>query len=185
MHADVCAVIADLVENAIGAGARGIVLTVATAGRRLDVCVADDGPGMTPERLASLKNPFASEGVKHPGRPVALGIPFLAQMAEATGGACDIVSEPGTGTSVRFEVDLGHVDAPAFGDLAGTLALLMNFDGEYELSLLRRHGARRYAVSRGELIEALGGGAGGWNDAQGLALMRDYLRGLEEDATAA
>lgn len=59
--------------------------------------VRDDGPGMDEATLARAFEPFFS--TKFPGR--GLGLPVVLGVVRGHGGALDIQSEPGKGTTVR------------------------------------------------------------------------------------
>jgi len=68
------------------AGARSIVIALATSGQRLELVVRDDGRGFDPAT-----------------RPVvALGLASMEERALALGGQLDIRSVPGTGTTVTL-----------------------------------------------------------------------------------
>lgn len=175
MHATVCDMITDLVQNALEAGAGRVVLEVDTRGGRVSVRVSDDGKGMDAETLGRVSDPFFSEPGKHAGRRAGLGIPLMLQTASACGGGARIESAPGRGTEVSFRLDAGHVDTPPLGDLPGTALGLMAFPGDYELELTRRAPGGGYSVSRRELAAALGGLAGPGE----LVLARDFLRSQE------
>ena len=181
MHATVCDYIADLVHNAVEAGATQVGLEIETQAERVAVTVADNGCGMDAERLQRAADPFFSGPGKHDRRRVGLGLPLLRQAAEATRGAMEVRSTPGQGTTVAFRFDAQHVDAPPLGDLAGTLLTLMALPGGYELAVHRRTPAGDYAVARRELQETLGD----MENAMNLALARQYLAGLEQDLEGA
>lgn len=78
--------------------------------------VSDEGPGIAPEDLAHLFEPFyradaSRERVHAEGEPTAsgagLGLSIVAAIAEAHGGGASVSSEPGNGTivSVRLPVE--------------------------------------------------------------------------------
>lgn len=177
MHATVCDIIADLVQNAIEAKAKRVELSVATSPEKIEVAVRDNGKGMDAATLKRAVEPFYTEPGKHDKRKVGLGLPFLYQTAEQAGGAVDIKSEPGVGTRVHFTLDARNWDVPPMGDLPETVLELMAFGEGYDLSLERSTPTDRYTVSKGELAEALGG----LKDAGTLGLARDYLKSQEEN----
>jgi hypothetical protein len=175
VHASVCDTIADLVQNAIEAGASRVELDVFTGPDRIEVRVADNGKGMDEATVARAVEPFYSEAGKHDRRRVGLGLPLLCQTAEAVGGAVDIHSTLGEGTAVRFTLDAKHIDTPPLGDLPSTVLGLMAFEGAYELALTRKTPADGYSVSRRELADALGN----LREAASLALAKAYLESQE------
>lgn len=85
--------------NALPAGGR-LTLSVRTAGRQLALCVVDDGPGMSPELLARLGQPFASEAAGGTG----LGVMLAQSVARQHGGALRFESNLGAGTRALLEL---------------------------------------------------------------------------------
>jgi hypothetical protein len=152
-----------------------VCLTLEETPERLLVRVVDNGSGMTPETLERALDPFYTDGKKHVRR-VGLGLPFLQQLAEDTGGSLRIDTRLGEGTTVEAELDPRHVDVPPVEAWSATLLGLMSFGGDYELRVERRGGTGTYTVSRRALIEALGD----WGCAGALGLARRYLEELEQ-----
>ena len=87
----------DIAQNSIAAGARHVDLTVEEHGGLLQLTVADDGRGMSPEFLANVTDPFTTTRTT---RKVGLGLPLLRLAAEQTGGGPRGESQVGVGTSV-------------------------------------------------------------------------------------
>jgi NADH:ubiquinone oxidoreductase subunit E len=116
--------ILDIAENSIEAGARRIVIRIEERPRldRLTLEIADDGRGMNDELLARAKDPFVTTKT---GRRIGLGLPLLAQAAEAAGGALSIASRPGRSTRVQATFRLSHIDRKPLGDIAQTMAVLI------------------------------------------------------------
>ena len=146
--------------------------------------VRDNGKGMTAEELSRALDPFVTDGVKHPHRKVGLGLPFLIQTAEQSGGGWDVQSEKGKGTTATAWFDTGNVDTPPVGDLPGMFRSILMFDGPDEVVIRRqREGtlpggtALDYEVRKSELVEALGG----LEDAGSLAMLGQYLHSQEEN----
>ena len=177
MHATICDMITDLVQNAIEADATEIKLTVEETENRLEVRLEDNGKGMDAATLEKAKDPFFTDGQKHVHRKVGLGLPFLFQTAEATGGQANIESEKGVGTVVAFELDKKNVDLPVFGNFAQTAVALMAYGFGGNLKIERRVNQKRYAGDKNELIEVLGG----LDDPDGLVLLRAFFEANEED----
>lgn len=177
MHPTHCDTLLDIVQNAFESGATEVRLDLARRGSRLEAEVRDNGGGMDAETLEKALDPFWTDGAKHPGRKVGLGLPFLKQAAEQCGGEFAIESAPGRGTTVRFAFDRTHVDAPPMGDVAGTLAALMAWPGERELAVRREEDGRAYEVRRTELAAALGG----LQAAGALALMKEFILSNERE----
>jgi len=177
VHATVCDIIADLVQNSIEAGASQVTLEVSTDPERIGVCIVDNGKGMDEITLKRAMEPFYSEAGKHDHRRVGLGLPFLIQTAEAAGGAVSIQSTPGRGTTVRFHLDAKHWDTPPMGSLAQTVLGLMTFGNTTNLILTRKTPAGSYEISRNDLIDALGN----LEESGALILAKEYLESQEND----
>lgn len=177
MHATICDLIADLVQNSIEAEATEIRLRMEETDRAINIVITDNGKGMSAETLEQAKDPFWSDGRKHPHRAVGLGLPFLFQTAEMTGGCAQIESEEGIGTTVTLRLDPAHVDLPMTGNFVTTAVTLMAYSHEGDLHIERCVNGKRYSVSRRDLKNAMGE----LNDAEGLALMREFMQGREEE----
>ena len=145
--------ILDIAQNSISAGARALDLTLAEENGWLTITVADDGRGMSPEFLATVTDPFTTTRTT---RKVGLGLPLYRMAAEQTGGSLDIQSTLGKGTTVTAVFHRRHLDCPPLGDLAGTVALLIQ--GSPELDLHYRHTTPRGTaeLSTGALRGILG-----------------------------
>ncbi|MCL1993424.1 MAG: sensor histidine kinase [Spirochaetes bacterium] len=150
MHFTLADLVTDITQNAAEAGCRLLEVEVAQGGGSFRFHVKDDGVGMSAERLLSAACPFVTDGVKHPGRKVGLGLAFLAQTAEQTGGVWELKSEEGKGTLVSGSFDTGHWDTPPAGDMPFTLASVMMFPQPKDIRIVWKLGggaARRGAKS--------------------------------------
>lgn len=179
MHASVCDLLADLVQNAIEAGASQVTVEVDTDRDAVRVTVTDNGKGMDQTTMARAMDPFYSEAGKHDRRRVGLGLPFLRQTVDAVGGTLTMRSEPGQGTVIRFVLDARHLDMPPMGDLPGTLLGLMTFPGAWDLTVIRKTPSDGYTVAKSGLREALGD----LERAENLALARTFLTNQEQTLT--
>lgn len=183
MHATLCDFVLDIAQNSHEAGAARIRIDFDETEDELSVTVEDDGSGMTEEELARALDPFYTDGRKHARRRVGLGIPFLVQALEMTGGRRELASEKGKGTRFSFAFRLDHVDTPPLGDPAALFLAALTMDGDYELEIRRTRAVRAgggtepldYRLSRSELREA----AGGLNDARAITLVRAFLLSQE------
>jgi hypothetical protein len=120
------------------------------------VVLKDNGKGMDRTTLNRALDPFYTDGVKHPGRRVGLGLPFLRHMVESVGGSFNLESVPGEGTVVKFSFPSDHLDAPPSDGMAEVLQRLFCFDGDYELNVVRRRMDAGYTLHRSELRDVLG-----------------------------
>lgn len=150
----------DIMVNAVEAGASRVEVSVEedAAADRLVIEVRDNGRGMAPELAAAVLNPFVTTRTT---RHVGLGLPLLAQAAEATGGALRIASEPGKGTTVRAEFGLAHWDRAPLGDLPGALLALLLSGGEgsaktLDLLYVHRVDGREFRFDTAEVRQVIG-----------------------------
>jgi signal transduction histidine kinase len=92
--------ILNLVLNALQATPSGGHVVVRTSGddTRLVIAVSDDGEGMTPETLEKSFTPFFTTREQGTG----LGLPLVGRIVEQHGGAVQILSTPGAGTTVTM-----------------------------------------------------------------------------------
>ena len=124
--------ILDVVENSIRAraGRVSIRLEENRPDGLLFLEIDDDGEGMDEETKAACLDPFfTTKG----GKGVGLGLAFLAQSAEETGGCLSIESARGKGTKVRATYHMGHIDLRPLGDVEGTIRCLKATHPEIDL----------------------------------------------------
>jgi two-component system sensor histidine kinase RegB len=95
-------VAANLLRNALAAGDGDVGLSIETGPAGLRVEVRDDGPGMAPEVLTRVGEPFFS--TKAPGSGLGLGVFIARSLCEQMGGRLTLESSPGRGTTARVEV---------------------------------------------------------------------------------
>ncbi len=98
-------VLINLVENALdalgdAAGRRRLALAVATSNGTATLRVADSGPGVPPDALPHLFEPFFS--LKPTG--TGLGLAIAKRTVEAHGG--NIAARPAGDTGLRFDIEL-------------------------------------------------------------------------------
>ena len=175
MHWTLADLVTDITQNAVEAGSDTVELEVSQSDKEFRFLIKDNGKGMTEEELKRALDPFVTDGIKHPNRKVGLGLPFLAQTAEQSGGGWDIKSEKGKGTTVSAWFDAGNVDTPPLGDIPGMFRTILMFDSKAEIIIRRKLNDEEYEVCKTELAEALGG----LEDAGSLVLLDQYLRSLE------
>lgn len=120
---DVSLHVLDIVENALRAGAKNVLVRLAQEkdANRLVLEVTDDGAGMNEETRSKSLDPFFTT---QRGKRVGLGLPFLAQAAEEAGGKLEVRSAPGKGTTVRATFELSHIDRKPLGNLEETMRCL-------------------------------------------------------------
>jgi len=83
-------------------------ISVSRAGGHAEVRVADNGPGIQPENLPGIFQPFVSTK----GKGMGLGLAICREIVEGHGGRVEVESVPGQGTTFLVSLPL-HADAPA------------------------------------------------------------------------
>jgi nitrogen fixation/metabolism regulation signal transduction histidine kinase len=94
----------NLVQNgleAIGPGGR-VEVSARVDGAELELAVADDGPGMTPERKAGLFVP----GLTTKAHGSGLGLVIVQRIVNGHGGSIAVETAPGRGTTFRVRLRL-------------------------------------------------------------------------------
>ncbi len=177
MHATICDMITDLVQNSIEANATEIKLTIEETEKILNVMIIDNGKGMSAAVLEKARDPFYTDGQKHRHRQIGMGLPFLFQTAEMTEGTAAIDSVEAVGTTVSFSFDRTHLDLPVFGNFPLTAVSLMSYGTTSNLKIEHRVNGKSYRVSKAELIDVLGD----LNDTESLILLRQFIEGNEEE----
>jgi len=100
-------VLLNLLSNAIKYNRDGGEVRVASATRdgRVRLSVTDDGPGIAPELMDRLFEPFERLGAERSGvEGTGLGLALSKGMVQAMGGTIIADSEPGVGTSMTVEL---------------------------------------------------------------------------------
>jgi len=89
-------------------------------------------------------------------RSIGLGLPMLAQAAEATGGRFAIESKSGEGTRVVAEFKLSHIDRQPLGNIASTLVTLVAGNPDVDFIYRHRHDDREYIFDTGIVKKEIG-----------------------------
>jgi len=98
----------NLLRNAFEASDGAVALAVEAGKPGLSMTVHDAGPGMPPDVLARVGEPFFS--TKAPGQGLGLGVFIARTLSEQMGGRLRIESRPGHGT--RAQVEIGDCARP-------------------------------------------------------------------------
>jgi hypothetical protein len=219
VHFSLSDLAADIAQNGAESGASLLTLEIREtvgpggalgAGGRAEFrfIIRDNGKGMNAAALERAMDPFVTDGVKHPGRKVGLGIPFLIQTAEQSGGGWEISTakdgcEPafrsggtglagnsgdeGLGTTVEAWFDLANVDSPPVGDIPGLFRTVLMFTGPQEIVLKRSRVSAGGVSTHGMEADLdyevkkteLTEALGDLEDVSSLVLLGKYLRSLE------
>jgi hypothetical protein len=191
LHFTLADLVTDIAQNATESGADLVELEIketekgANGRSEFRFTVKDNGKGMSQDDLKRAQDPFVTDGIKHPNRKVGLGVPFLIQTAEQSGGGwkMDSVQSDGTSASHGTEVcawfDVSNVDTPPVGDLSGLFRTVLLFPGPAEgvIRRLRDDEESSYEVRKTELAEVLGD----LEDTQSMILLDQYLRSMETE----
>lgn len=146
--------ITDIAANSIRAGATEILLTITECPDSIEICIKDDGCGMDAGTLERVTNPFYTTRTT---RKVGLGLPFLIQNAEQTGGNVSITSELGKGTTVAARFVANSIDCPPWGDLPATVAMLITGNPDVNVCFNYQSGEKTFDLSTNDIKEALDG----------------------------
>ena len=140
----------DVAMNSVVAGAKLVEITIAIdeAAKRMALTIADDGCGMSSEVLAKAVDPFYTSRTT---RDVGFGLSFLKMAAEAAGGTFCITSAAGAGTTVNATFTLGHIDLMPLGDMAGTMATLIQGSPDIDFVYTIKAGDDEFVLDTREL----------------------------------
>ena len=182
MHAAICDFLTDCLQNSVEANSNHIKLLYEKKGNILNIIIEDNGKGMTKEQLEKAGDPFYTDGTKHTGRKIGLGIPFLLHSLNLSKGKFDIKSEKGAGTKLEFSFDTSNIDTPPEGDISFAVLQGMMFDANYELEFIRTYSLDgitkgQYIIKRSELLDTLGD----IRTAESVNLARHYFMSQEEN----
>lgn len=147
--------ILDITQNSLSADASFIRIEVDTETKEnmLKIIIEDNGRGMTQEMVDSVTDPFYTTRTT---REVGLGIPFLKQAAEATGGFCSITSAPGKGTCVEALFFTDNIDCMPLGDVNATIHTLITMNGAVDFYYERKADGSSFVLDTREMREILG-----------------------------
>lgn len=146
----------DITQNSVSAGATliEIAVTVNHESDTMRIVINDNGRGMTPEQVASVRDPFYTTRTT---RKVGMGVPLFKMAAEMTGGGFDIRSVVGKGTSVSAEFNISHVDCTPLGDMCSTICTLVRMNPQLDFIYSYTVDEKSFTVDTRELKQILDG----------------------------
>ena len=177
MHASLSDIVADVAANSIEANAGLVRVSVVEEDGTITLRVEDNGKGMSPEIVAKAFDPFYTEPGKHDKRKIGMGLPFVKQTCDETGGTVKLESTKGVGTTLVCTFQADNIDLPPMGSLPQAVVSLFNFGGDFDLVFRHRKNGREYEISRLELLEAVGS----FESVEGLSLATEFLQSQEDE----
>ncbi len=165
--------ILDIVQNSLVANAKtiNIVWEENSKDRKLAITIIDDGRGMDKEHVMKVRDPFYTSRTS---RKVGLGIPFLIQSAQITGGDVSIESTLGVGTQIDVWFNIDSIDMIAIGDLPLTLMTLLLDTDQVRFTFTYYYDSYSFIFDSKSLSEVLEGLC--LSDPKVMLWVREYLR---------
>jgi len=145
----------DIAQNSIAADATQVEIDVEEndGSDRIILRVKDNGKGMSGELLSTVDNPFFTTRTT---RKIGLGISFLKEAAEMTGGRVDLESKPGEGTTVTAYFTKSHIDRQPIGNLTETIITLVSLNSGIDFIVRYKVNENEFIFSTHEVREMLG-----------------------------
>ena len=162
----------DIAQNSVRAEASLITIELIedTKTNTREISVSDNGKGMTPEQLESVRDPFFTTRTT---RKVGMGIPLFRMAAEMTGGSFDIVSTLGVGTKTTARFCTDHLDFTPIGDMCSTVIMLVTMNLHIDFVYVRRTDDKSFTMDTRQLKEILGDVP--LNEPSITAWLKDYI----------
>lgn len=145
----------DIAQNSVSANASliEIELIESTKNNELLIGIYDNGKGMTPEQVQSVRDPFFTTRTT---RKVGMGIPLFKMVAEMTGGQLKIESEVGVGTKVKATFKTDSIDFTPIGDMCSTVITLVTMNLHIDFIYKRKVDEREFIFDTRQIKEILG-----------------------------
>jgi signal transduction histidine kinase len=97
-----------LIDEEAQVAAPAVTVTLRRRGAEAVLEVSDNGPGIAPDRLATVFEPF----VTSKPRGMGLGLPICREIVEGHGGRIELRSPAGGGVTVVVALPIAHEEAP-------------------------------------------------------------------------
>ena len=165
--------ILDIAQNSVAADATLVEIRVEEndVTNTLVINVKDNGKGMDEEFLKTVEDPFITT---RDTRKIGLGISFLKEAAELTGGFFEIKSAPGKGTTVTAVFTKDHIDRQPVGDITGTLTALISLNPDIDFELCYKINEKEFVFTTLEVKSMLGDDAP-LNDFRVIGFLTEYI----------
>lgn len=145
----------DIAQNSVSANASLIEIELIESTRKNELLIGiyDNGKGMTPEQVQSVRDPFFTTRTT---RKVGMGIPLFRMAAEMTGGRLDIESQVGVGTKVKALFNTESIDFTPIGDMCSTIVMLVTMNLHIDFVYKRQVDDREFIFDTRQIKEILG-----------------------------
>lgn len=166
--------ILDVAQNSVSAGAKLIEISAIEDTKRalLVLSIKDNGCGMDEDTVRNVCDPFFTTRTT---RKVGLGLPFLKQTAEQTGGSFLIESQVGKGTLVRAEYHTDSIDCMPLGDICSTISCLVTLNPNIDFKFTSVKDDKEFIFTTMEVREILGEDIA-LNEPAVAAFVEEYLK---------
>ncbi|MBQ4648374.1 MAG: sensor histidine kinase [Clostridia bacterium] len=166
--------ILDVAQNSVSAGAKLIEISAIEDTKRalLVLSIKDNGCGMDEDTVRNVCDPFFTTRTT---RKVGLGLPFLKQTAEQTGGSFLIESQVGKGTLVRAEYHTDSIDCMPLGDICSTISCLVTLNPDIDFKFTSVKDDKEFIFTTMEVREILGEDIA-LNEPAVAAFVEEYLK---------
>lgn len=146
----------DITENSVSAKATliEILIQIDTVCHTLYLRIKDNGCGMSKEMVESVIDPFVTTRTT---RKIGLGIPFLKQSAECTGGSFSLSSELGVGTEISALYQTDDIDCMPLGDITSSIHTLVTMHEETDFVYTYQVDEREFTLDTREIREIMDG----------------------------
>jgi len=164
----------DIAQNSIVAKATLVEIDVEedSIADRITIRVKDNGKGMSEDFLKEVEDPFITTRTT---RKIGLGISFLKEAAEMTGGSIKLKSKLGKGTTITASFKKTHIDRQPLGDLTGTIVALVSLNPEIDFNVRYTVNGNEFVFSTQEVRVLLGDDAE-LNQPAIVSFLTEYIR---------
>lgn len=147
--------ILDIAQNSIKAEASliEICIDVDSVNQKLLFQIRDNGCGMNDDQLKGVVDPFFTSRTT---RKVGLGVPFMKQSAECTGGSFRIESTLNKGTVLEATFNTDHIDCMPLGDITETVLSLITMNEAIDFVYTYSYDKRAFTLDTREIREIIG-----------------------------
>jgi len=145
----------DIAQNSIVAEATLVEIDVEEnrGSDLITIRIKDNGKGMSEDFLKAVEDPFITTRTT---RRIGLGISFLKEAAEMTGGSIDLKSQPGVGTTITAYFVMSNIDRQPIGNLTETIITLVTLNTEIDFIIRYKVDENEFVFSTQEVKELLG-----------------------------